>query len=102
QLALIACLGAGDAARHDLAGFGNVGTKGFEVLVVDGLDAFCGESAVLATAEEARHVESPVSLTWSICPGRSVVAAVVVGVVAVVGIVLAFVFGTRALHGTGL
>ncbi|EEF23189.1 conserved hypothetical protein, partial [Ricinus communis] len=40
QLALVFGLGAGDAARNDLAGFGNVGLQGFQILVVDLFDAF--------------------------------------------------------------
>src|SRR5690606_22171177 len=59
QLALITCLGAGNAAGHDFPGFGNVGFQGFEILVVDMLDPFRGKAAVFAATEEARHGQSP-------------------------------------------
>src|SRR5690242_10044016 len=56
QLALVTRLGAGDAAGDDLAGFGDVLLKGGEILVVDVLDALCGEAAELAAAEKLGHV----------------------------------------------
>jgi hypothetical protein len=43
QLALISRLGSGDAARHDFTGFGNVLFQGFQILVIDLIDAFRGE-----------------------------------------------------------
>src|SRR6185436_12347414 len=55
QLALIARAGAGDAARHDLAGLGDVLLQQFEILVVDLFDAFRGEAAELLAAELTRH-----------------------------------------------
>src|SRR5690606_30986536 len=56
QLALVLGLGAGDPARHDLAGLGQVLAQGVEILVVDLLDALGRELAVLAAAEELGHV----------------------------------------------
>src|SRR5690606_15257087 len=53
---LVLGLGAGDAARNDLAGFGNVGLQGVEIFVIDLLDAFSGETAELTTTEETCHV----------------------------------------------
>src|SRR5690606_20133951 len=52
QLALVARLGAGDAARHDLAVLGEVLAQGVEILVVDLLDTLGGVLAGLATADE--------------------------------------------------
>src|SRR5690606_8056818 len=59
QLALVARLGAGDAARHDLAVLGEVLAQGVEILVVDLLDTLGGELAELATAEELGHGCAP-------------------------------------------
>src|SRR5690606_13045606 len=59
QLALVARLGAGDAARHDLAVLGEVLAQGVEILVIDLLDALGGELAVLAAAEELGHGGAP-------------------------------------------
>src|SRR5690606_3650796 len=59
QLALVARLGAGDAARHDLAVLGEVLAQGVEILVVDLLDALGGELAELAAAEELGHGWAP-------------------------------------------
>src|SRR5690242_11843796 len=56
QLALVARLGAGDAARHDLAGFGDVLTQDIQVLVVNLLHALGGETAELLAAKEFGHV----------------------------------------------
>src|SRR5690348_12915462 len=56
QLALVLRLGAGDPARDDLAGLGQVLAQGVEILVVDLLDALGGELAELAAAEELGHV----------------------------------------------
>src|SRR6478752_10000569 len=55
QLALVAGLGAGDAAGDDLAGLGQVLAQGVEILVVDLFDALGGELAELAAAEEFGH-----------------------------------------------
>src|SRR5687768_15686690 len=52
ELALVERLGARDAARDDLAGFGDVLLQRGEILVVDLLDAFGREPAELATARE--------------------------------------------------
>src|SRR6185503_15759626 len=52
QLALVERLGARDAARHDLAGLGDVLLQDREILVVDLLHALGGEAAELATARE--------------------------------------------------
>src|SRR5690554_286686 len=59
QLALVARLRAGDAARHDLAVLGEVLAQGVEILVIDLLDALGGELAELAAAEELGHVRDP-------------------------------------------
>src|SRR5690606_31809704 len=47
QLALVTGLGTGNAAGHNLAGFGDVGLEGFQVLVIDLLYAFGGKAAKL-------------------------------------------------------
>src|SRR5690348_10802791 len=52
ELALVERLGARDAARHDLAGLGDVLLQDREILVVDLLHALGGEAAELATARE--------------------------------------------------
>src|SRR5690606_38473579 len=52
ELALVARLGARDAAGDDLAVLGPVLAQGVEILVVDLLDALGGELAVLAAAKE--------------------------------------------------
>src|SRR5690606_23139212 len=59
QLALVARLGAGDAAGNDLAVLGEVLAKGVEILVIDLLDALGGELAELAAAEELGHACAP-------------------------------------------
>src|SRR5258707_3527035 len=54
ELALIERFGAGDAARNDLARLADIGLEGGEILVVDRLHAFGGETAELpATPETA-------------------------------------------------
>jgi hypothetical protein len=55
QLTLIACLGAGDTAGHDLAGFGDVGFQGVQILEIKELDTFRGKAAELATAIKTGH-----------------------------------------------
>src|SRR3982751_5942530 len=52
ELTLVERLGAGDAARDDLAGLGDVLLERGQILVVDLLDAFGRETAELATARE--------------------------------------------------
>src|SRR4051812_13303480 len=59
QHALIAGLGAGDAARHDLAGFGDVLAQRVEVFVIDLGNAFGSETAELLAAEKLGHGISP-------------------------------------------
>src|ERR1051325_7620034 len=59
QLALVARLGAGDAARHDLAVLGDVVAQRVEILVVDLLYVFGREAAELAAAEELGHGCAP-------------------------------------------
>src|SRR6478736_4774598 len=59
ELALVTRLGTGDAARHDLAGLGQVLAQGVEILVVDLLDALGGELAELAAAEKLGHGVAP-------------------------------------------
>src|SRR5690606_27480370 len=59
QLTLVARLGAGDAARHDLAVLGEGLAQGVEILVIDLLDALGGELAELAAAEELGHGWAP-------------------------------------------
>src|SRR5688572_11775235 len=56
QLALVLRLGAGDAARDDLAVLGQVLAQRVEILVVDLLDALGRELAELAAAEKLAHV----------------------------------------------
>src|SRR6185312_10643243 len=55
QLTLVAGLGAGDAARHDLAVLGDVLAQGVEILVVDLLHVFGSEAAEFAAAEKLGH-----------------------------------------------
>src|SRR3982751_1817627 len=55
QLALIARLRARDAARHDLAGLGDVLAKHVEILVIDLDDTLGREAAELFAAEELGH-----------------------------------------------
>src|SRR3546814_19732047 len=59
ELALVARLFAGDAARDDLAVLGQVLAQGVEILVVDLLDTLGGELALLAAAKELGHVCAP-------------------------------------------
>src|SRR3546814_8384528 len=59
ELALVARLGGGDAARDDLAVLGQVLAQGFEILVVDLLYTLGCELAVLAAAKELGHVCAP-------------------------------------------
>src|SRR3970040_3198756 len=65
QLALVLRLGAGHAARHDLAGLGEVLAQGVEILVIDLGDALGGELAELAAAEELGHGCAPQASTLS-------------------------------------
>src|SRR5713226_5217824 len=53
ELALIERFRAGDTARNDLAGLGDIALQGGEILVVDGLHAFGGEAAELLATREA-------------------------------------------------
>src|ERR1700688_3875582 len=53
QLALEEALGAGDAARHDLAGLGHVVLQRRQILVVDRGDAVGGETAELLAPRKA-------------------------------------------------
>src|SRR4029079_7348732 len=52
QLPLVACLGAGDARRHDLAVFLHEVLQDVDVLVIDLLDALGGEAAELLALEQ--------------------------------------------------
>jgi hypothetical protein len=52
ELALIARLRAGDAARHDLAGLGDVLAQRVEILVIDLDDALGREAAEFLAAEK--------------------------------------------------
>src|SRR4029077_10833098 len=55
ELALIEGLGARNAARHDLAGLGDVALQSRKILVIDGFHALGGESAeFLAPRKTAR------------------------------------------------
>src|SRR5215831_8156977 len=58
ELALVEGLGAGDAARHDLAGLGDVALEYAEILVVDRLHALGGEAAELLATREAAATAS--------------------------------------------
>src|SRR5215470_4089346 len=53
ELPLVEGLRSGDAARHDLAGLGDVTLENAEILVVDRLHPFRGEAAELLAAREA-------------------------------------------------
>src|SRR5487761_928538 len=53
QLALVEGLRAGDAARDDLTGLGDIALQGAEILVIDVRDAFGREAAKLLAAREA-------------------------------------------------
>src|SRR5215471_8306702 len=55
QLALVAGLRAGDAARHNLAGLADVLAQRVQILVVDLDDALGGEAAELLATEKFRH-----------------------------------------------
>src|SRR5690606_4127278 len=55
QLTLVLGLGTGDTAGNDLAGFGDVGLQGVEILEVDLFHAFGGETAEFTTTEETCH-----------------------------------------------
>src|SRR5688500_13479047 len=55
ELTLIVRLRAGDAARNDLAGFGDVALQHAEIFIVDLLDAFGGETAELTASEKTGH-----------------------------------------------
>src|SRR6185295_17683550 len=55
ELALVGCTRAGNSARHDLAGLGDVGLQRREILVVDLFDAFGGEAAEFLAAEVTGH-----------------------------------------------
>src|SRR5690349_19467785 len=63
ELALVERLGARDAARHDLAGLGDVLLQDREILVVDLLHALGGEAAELATAREGAVATSTTRAT---------------------------------------
>src|SRR3546814_19895563 len=56
ELALVARLGAADAARDALAVLGQVLAQGVEILVVDLIDTLGGDLAVLAAGKELGHV----------------------------------------------
>src|SRR5690606_21209594 len=71
QLALVARLGAGHAARDDLAGLGQVLAQGVEILVVDLLDALGSELAELAAAEELGHGCAPQAASALLPPSFS-------------------------------
>src|ERR1700757_3043139 len=53
ELALVEGLGPRDAARHDLARFGDVALEYPQILVIDRLHPFGGEAAELLTTREA-------------------------------------------------
>src|ERR1044071_9997058 len=63
QLALVERLGTRDAARHDLAGLGDVLLQDREILVIDLLHALGGEAAELATAREGTVAASGTTAT---------------------------------------
>src|SRR5690606_38510896 len=73
QLALIAGPGTGNTARHNLTGLGDVVAQGVEILVVDLLHAFGGETAKLATTKETGHGAKLLSTSCG-HPGRRVLA----------------------------
>src|SRR5690606_39843214 len=55
QLALVLGLCTGDTAGYDLAGFGDVGLQGVEILVIDRFNAFRGNTAELSAREKTCH-----------------------------------------------
>src|SRR5690554_2509799 len=55
QLALVLGLCTGDTAGYDLAGFGDVGLQGVEILVIDLFNAFSGKTAELSATEKTCH-----------------------------------------------
>src|SRR5262245_42295207 len=56
KLPLVMRLGAGDAARDDLARLTDIALQRDEILVIDLLDAFGRESAELASPEKTCHL----------------------------------------------
>src|SRR5882762_1734322 len=70
ELALIERLRARDAARNDLARFGDVALQGGEILVIDVLHAFGGEAAKLLAAREAATAAAPSTTTRSLGHGH--------------------------------
>jgi hypothetical protein len=73
QLTLVIGARTGNAAGHDLAGFGDVLPEGAEILVIDLLHALGGEPAELAAAKESGHCLIPPDL--SLCYPISAVRA---------------------------
>src|SRR6187455_3205009 len=65
ELALVERLRARDAARNDLARLGDVLLQRAQILVVDLLDAFGGETAELATARERAVATAAAATTAS-------------------------------------
>src|SRR6185437_14925751 len=63
ELPLIEGLRAGDAARNDLAGLGDVTLQGAEILVVDVRDAFGREAAKLLAARETAAAAATAAIT---------------------------------------
>src|SRR5690606_37713611 len=59
QLTLVAGTGTGDAARDDLASLGDIAFQGFQVLVINTINAFGAETAKLATTIKTGHLSSP-------------------------------------------
>src|SRR5690606_22426547 len=55
QLALVERARAGDPARHDLAGLGDVAFQRAEILVINFLHALGGEAAELSAAKKSGH-----------------------------------------------
>src|SRR5436190_5759211 len=70
ELALIEGFRAGDATRNDLARLGDIALEGGEILVVDRLHAFGGETAELpATREAAAAAAAAAALVSGHCHG---------------------------------
>src|SRR5690242_1768572 len=92
ELALVERLRAGDAARYDLAGLGDIALQGAEILVIDVRDAFRREAAKLLAAREAA---ATATATTTIA---ATVTAIATAVTAAITTVAAHRAGCSAVH----
>src|SRR5581483_398576 len=74
ELALVERLRAGDAARDDLAGLGDITLQGAEILVVDVRDAFRREAAKLLAAREGAAAAATTSAVTTVAAGAATTA----------------------------